>query len=120
MRTIKEHAFFLFQGRLLCVGSPLALKSEYGSGYSITLSNRRVYDETEGGQYKGKPGKDGSFLPLDVTFQCEFKKMLRFLVWMLVRVANSRIKLFMVKPELPFKCNGMEPLAFTIHDSFQL
>ncbi|XP_037804160.1 uncharacterized protein LOC119598585 isoform X1 [Penaeus monodon] len=67
--TLADRVAILHQGRLLCVGSPLALKSEYGSGYSITLSNRRVYDETEDGQYKGKPGKDGSFLPLDVTFQ---------------------------------------------------
>ncbi|XP_069971772.1 uncharacterized protein [Penaeus vannamei] len=67
--TLADRVAILHQGRLLCVGSPLALKSEYGSGYSITLSNRRVYDETEDGQYKGKHGKDGSFLPLDVSFQ---------------------------------------------------
>ncbi|XP_042873451.1 uncharacterized protein LOC122254047 [Penaeus japonicus] len=67
--TLADRVAILHQGKLLCVGSPLALKSEYGSGYSITLSNRRIYDESEGGQYKGKLGKDGSFLPLDVTFQ---------------------------------------------------
>ncbi|XP_068225107.1 uncharacterized protein [Palaemon carinicauda] len=39
--TLADRVAILHQGQLLCVGSPLALKSEYGSGYSITLSNRK-------------------------------------------------------------------------------
>lgn len=36
--TLADRVAVLHKGRLLCVGSPLALKSEYGIGYSITLS----------------------------------------------------------------------------------
>ncbi|XP_045104403.1 uncharacterized protein LOC123499934 [Portunus trituberculatus] len=36
--TLADRVAVLHKGRLLCVGSPLALKSEHGIGYSITLS----------------------------------------------------------------------------------
>ncbi|XP_050698245.1 uncharacterized protein LOC126986309 isoform X2 [Eriocheir sinensis] len=36
--TLADRVAVLNKGRLMCVGSPLALKSEYGLGYSITLS----------------------------------------------------------------------------------
>ncbi|XP_069938645.1 uncharacterized protein [Cherax quadricarinatus] len=43
--TLADRVAIMNQGRLLCVGSPLSLKSEYGLGYTLTLSNRSHYEE---------------------------------------------------------------------------
>ena len=40
--TLADRVAILHQGRLLCVGSPLALKTEYGSGYTLTLAVKTV------------------------------------------------------------------------------
>ncbi|XP_071523722.1 LOW QUALITY PROTEIN: uncharacterized protein [Panulirus ornatus] len=43
--TLADRVAIIHKGRLLCVGSPLALKSEYGLGYSLTVSQRPQYYE---------------------------------------------------------------------------
>nr|XP_045598591.1 uncharacterized protein LOC123758342 [Procambarus clarkii] len=43
--TLADRVAILNQGRLLCVGSPLSLKSEHGIGYTLTLSNTSLYEE---------------------------------------------------------------------------
>ncbi|XP_076034890.1 uncharacterized protein LOC143021347 [Oratosquilla oratoria] len=42
--TLADRVAILHQGKLICVGSPLALKSEYGSGYNATFSTRPSSD----------------------------------------------------------------------------
>ncbi|KAK7080303.1 hypothetical protein SK128_027391 [Halocaridina rubra] len=45
--TLADRVAIMHRGQLLCVGSPLSLKAEYGSGYSITLSNRLGHHQTD-------------------------------------------------------------------------
>ncbi|XP_042235529.1 phospholipid-transporting ATPase ABCA1-like isoform X4 [Homarus americanus] len=64
--TLADRVAILHQGRLLCVGSPLALKSEYGLGYSLTLSNRILSEESSSEETADldnniKPSIDGTF-----------------------------------------------------------